>query len=54
MSLRLGIIGAGAIGEIHAKAAHAVGQNVHELLALVLDHGCVISTMPTKSSSSAL
>jgi len=28
VSLCLGIIGAGSIGEIHAKAAHAVGQNV--------------------------
>lgn len=28
MSIRLGIIGAGSIGEVHAKAAHAVGTTV--------------------------
>ncbi|MCH2115626.1 MAG: Gfo/Idh/MocA family oxidoreductase [Pirellulales bacterium] len=28
MSMQLGIIGAGTIGEVHARAAHAVGQTV--------------------------
>ncbi|MCG8448467.1 MAG: Gfo/Idh/MocA family oxidoreductase [Pirellulales bacterium] len=36
MTLRLGIIGAGAIGEVHAQSAHAVGQTVATIADLDL------------------